>query len=266
MTSAAQHAAAPSSLRHSRLWLAVLAAVCGFQAMAVQTLFLREAVVLMSGSELAWGMALGAWLLGIAIGGGIGGRLATRSCCPQIWLSLLLPAVSIAACISLWAFRGGRGWLSVPPGELLPLTKMLVAAAVLVPPASILVGLAFPFLCAAAGGQASRPSPPLNTGGMGGVLEEASRPPSETSASASSALGRIYALESAGSLLGGAWLSFWAVDHLGPAQTLLLCGALAAAASAALLHTAKPRITSASWLLATFSLAARVLSLAGMTG
>jgi spermidine synthase len=47
--------------------------------------------------------------------------------------------------------------------------------------------------------------------------------------------GQIYALESAGSLLGGAGFSFWAVEHLAPVQIALLCTAVTAAASAAFL-------------------------------
>ena len=52
-----------------RVWLGLLVVGWGVQAIVIQSLLIREALVLMFGSELAWGLVLFAWLLGVAAGG-----------------------------------------------------------------------------------------------------------------------------------------------------------------------------------------------------
>ena len=59
-------------LRRRRVCLSVLVLVWGAQAIVLQSLLLREALVLMFGSEFAWGVVLFAWLLGVSIGGVVG--------------------------------------------------------------------------------------------------------------------------------------------------------------------------------------------------
>ncbi len=201
----------------ARAALALLVFAWGTQALVTQSLLLREAMVLMYGSELAWGLVLFAWLLGVAVGAALGGRaaasaLARRHAAPV--LIAVLVALSAAACLELWLFRGARGWLGVSPGEILPLPRTALAALLLVAPASALVGAAFPIACC--------------------VVVGRDRSTAEPSGSCLS-FGRIYALESLGSLIGGTVFSFWAVEHLHPVQTALLCGALTCAASCALL-------------------------------
>ncbi len=175
----------------------------GVQAIVTQSLLLREALVLMFGSEFAWGVVLFAWLLGVSVGAAAGGAMAGRVRRPGSWLVAVLLLLSAAACADLWLFRGARAWLGVGAGELLPVSTTAVAALVFVSPVGALVGLAFPLACCV-------------RGSSGEVLH----------------LSNVYALESAGSLIGGAAFSFWAVEHLTPIQTALTCGALTAAASA----------------------------------
>jgi spermidine synthase len=226
--------------RRARLGGLVLA--WGAQAIVTQSLLLREATVLMYGSEFAWGVVLFAWLLGVAVGAAIGGRVA-RSALVQaraeLPLVVVLVALSLAACVELWVFRGARAWLGIEPGELLPLSKTALAAILFVSPASALVGLAFPLACCVG--------------------------PHFT-------FGRIYALESLGSLIGGAAFTFWAVEHLAPIQTALLCGALTCAAAGLLLwapmsnasaDTGVGRYIPIGGLLALLALGATLLALVG---
>ncbi len=195
-----------------RVSLALLAVAWGAQAILAQSLLLREALVLMFGSEFAWGIVLFAWLLGVAIGGLLGGGLSARRR-PDVVLVATLVGLSAATCIELWLFRSVRGWLDVPVGELLPLPTTALVALLFITPASALVGMAFPLAC--------RLVPPAN-----GQTSEGVGP-----------LGRIYALESIGSLIGGAAFSFWAVEHLAPIEAALGCGAITLAACAVLLFT-----------------------------
>lgn len=211
--------------RH-RVALGVLVVVWGAQAIVTQALLLRESLVLLYGSEFAWGVVLFAWLLGIACGAALGGwvsesKIGRPHAAGGLVVVLLL--LSVSACVELWIFRGARAWLGIGPGEFLPLPQTALAAVLFVSPASVLVGMAFPLACAVVGW-----APPTTNGGSGGPCPTDERLPLLSFA-------RVYALESAGSLIGGAAFSFWAVEHLSPIQTALLCGATTIAVSAGLM-------------------------------
>jgi spermidine synthase len=233
-----------SSDRWCRMWLSVLVMAWGAQAIVTQSLLLREALVLMFGSEFAWGVVLFAWLLGVAVGAAFGGWLAERLRRTEVGLVAVLLALSVAACVELWVFRGTRAWLGVEPGELLPLPKTALAAMLFVSPASALVGMAFPLACCIGGLSescgAGPPSPApdrtrSNNVGLGGPTLPGS------AVGRLLQFGHVYALESAGSLIGGAAFSFWAVEHLTPIQTALTCAAVTAAAAGGLLATTPAR-------------------------
>ncbi len=209
-----------------RIRLGVLAVAWGIQAIVTQSLLLREALVPMFGSEFAWGVILFAWLFGVAVGAGIGGWAAERVSRADVSLVVVLFALTLAGCAELWIFRGARAWLGVEPGELLPLPTTALAALLFVSPASALIGMAFPLACCIRSSREPQTSACAEQPGdvkpaAGGLLR----------------LGNVYALESAGSLVGGAVFSFWAVEHLTAIQTVLTCGAITAAASAGLLGT-----------------------------
>ena len=215
-----------------RFWLCILLLSWGMQAIVTQSLLLREALVLMFGSEFAWGVVLFAWLFGVAVGGVLGGWMAQRVPRPDVALVVVLTALSAAACLELWVFRGARAWLGIPAGELLPLPKTALAAVLFVSPASALVGMAFPLACCVTN-MASAPS------GGRGVSDVAYQP---VAVRGLFSLGNVYALESAGSLIGGAVFSFWAVEHLSPIQTALGCGAIVTVSSAGFLTVSCRRL------------------------
>ncbi|HPC22294.1 MAG TPA: hypothetical protein PK920_07405 [Phycisphaerae bacterium] len=223
--------------RSLRLWLAALVLAWGAQAIVTQSLLLREAMVLMYGSEFAWGVVLFAWLVGIALGAAVGGRLAgalgRRGSVPGGLAGVLL-ALSLAGVLELWVFRGARAWMGVAPGELLPLGRTVVAALAFVSPVSALVGLAFPLACAVTLNAAPAAHPePRSADGHCPALSFA----------------HVYAIESAGSLVGGAAFSFWAVERLAPIQIVLLCGAATAVCSAGflLVHPGRAAGPSRRW-------------------
>jgi spermidine synthase len=208
----------PIGGHRGRVALAILIVAWGLQAIVTQSLLLREALVLMFGSEFAWGVVLFAWLLGVAVGSLIGGRIARWTRRPEIALTVVLVLLSLTACLEILLFRGGRSVTGLQSGELLPLAETVVIAAVLVSPCSALVGMAFPLACSI------RPElvRPAQT--------KADRPPTGVGP-----LGSVYALESAGSLIGGAAFSFWAVERFSPISIAMLCGALSLGACAGFL-------------------------------
>ncbi len=225
--------------RRRRVWLGVLIVAGGTQAIVTQSLLLREALVLMFGSEFAWGIVLFAWLLGVALGAVVGGWVAERIERHDAALVSALMALSLAACVELWVFRGARSWLGVEPGELLPLATTVLAAMLFVSPVSALVGMAFPLACCVRVSNEPR------------ALSRAESPRGlKPAARGSLQLGRVFALESAGSLIGGAAFSFWAVERLSPIQTALCCAGVMAAASAGFLNATGRRRSCAAGLAA----------------
>jgi spermidine synthase len=193
---------ATSASARGRFSLGLLALAWGVQAIITQSLLVREAIVLMSGSEFAWGVVLFAWLLGVAVGAPVGSWLARRRIRPEVALALVLFGLGVATAADLWILRGARAWLGVQPGEMLPLAKTALASLLFIPPTSLFIGTAFPLACAA-----GRCKPLLS-------------------------FARVYAIESAGSLIGGAVFSFWLVDQSSPIQTVLVCTAMTTAAAA----------------------------------
>jgi spermidine synthase len=250
----------PSSMAPRRFWLGVLVAGWGIQAIVTQSLLLREALVLMFGSELAWGVVLSTWLLGVAVGAWLGGRAAgsiLRGPRAEVGLIIVLLVLGVAGCLELWAFRGARSWLGVGPGEFLPLPRTALAAMLFVSPVGALVGMAFPLACCIGGSQglseaqfsAVAERPHGLKPAVGGILS----------------FGQVYGLESAGSLIGGALFSFWAVEHLSPIQTILVCTVVTTAAASVWLAI-PPRRPYGALPLAVIALAALLVAVfAGRT-
>jgi spermidine synthase len=193
-------------------------AAAGGLALVAQTYLLRELVVALQGDETAVGLGLAAWLAGIS-GGALAARAAVArgataaaSHAPDARLEPLAERAPRAACTGLAGLalatlaavvlaRIGRGWLGVPPGELLSLGPALaLALAVLLVPGA-LVGWTFVTLAAAA--------------------QQTSR------SAAGSTVVRLYVLESLGALAGAVLVTFVAIPMLPPVRGVLAVGALA---------------------------------------
>lgn len=207
-----REATTPATAQGCSRVLSAVALAWGAQAIVIQSLLLREATVLMSGTELVWGIVLSAWLAGVAIGAWIGGRLSRRTGRARAGLAIVLLLLSLLSCASFWGFREARSFCGVGPGEMLSFGKAAIVAAYLVIPCGVTVGMAFPL--------------------AGAIRQPGVAPAHDVS------INRIYAIESAGSLIGGALLTFWAIDHLSSIQTLLLCAFLTLLAVAVMMLTA----------------------------
>jgi spermidine synthase len=237
--------------RRRRFMLGPLVLAWGVQAIVTQSLLLREALVLMFGSEFAWGLVLFAWLFGVAVGAAFGGwlaRFASRGRWADVALVIALVALAAAVPAELWVFRGARAWLGVEPGEMLPLGKTAAAALLFISPVSALVGVAFPLACSIVGERESEEQraaladhSSLITHHASPVTHHSSLITHDSSLVNTGPLGGIYALESLGSLIGGAAFSFWAVEYLSPIQTALSCGAITFAASGLLFAGSRSR-------------------------
>lgn len=130
----------PTSRCASWRW-ALLFAAAGAMALGAQTYLLRELLVLLQGDEVAVGVGLFAWFLGIAFGS-VATRRITHSSARSLSASALhLLALSAGCGVPL--IRLGRSLLAAPSGELLTLgPSLLIAVACLAIPGCF-VGILF---------------------------------------------------------------------------------------------------------------------------
>jgi spermidine synthase len=117
-----------------RVWLATV----GLVSMLAQVVLLRELNVAFFGSELIYVLAIGVWMLLTAAGA----RAGCLSPSPARVRALFL-ALGVSTSAALVLARISRPMLADVPGEFLPLPLQLGVMAVVLAPASLLLGLAF---------------------------------------------------------------------------------------------------------------------------
>ncbi|MCU0291875.1 MAG: hypothetical protein MUF10_07755 [Thermoanaerobaculaceae bacterium] len=148
----------------------VVGLVClGGAAAVAQTVLLREAMSALGGSELAWGVVLGTWLGGMALGAWVGARRA----CPDTMGPALVLILAGGGVVLL---RAAPAILGQQPGEVGSTLRALWVWLAAVAPAGVGGGWAFAVLA----GRLLRPG----------------------------AAGRAYGLESGGAVLGGLAFTF----------------------------------------------------------
>ncbi len=155
----------------------------GVATVISQTILLREAMAAMGGSEMAWGVVMAWWLIGM----GLGSRAGVGIGSPRLARYLPLLSLILAGAGTL-LFRAAPAILDAAAGEALTTLDALWLWALAVVPAAVAGGLAFPILAA----------------------EFGSRGP-----------GRAYTLEAAGALVGGLVFSA-ALAPLGTIAALLV--------------------------------------------
>lgn len=180
--------------------LAAVAALAGFSSLALEVSWFRLLALILGASAYAFSLMLLAFLFGIASGGEVGGWLAGRLQGAKVRLGAAWAqaGVGILSWISAWLY----GWLPLlfvkiyfevrRVEDLIWPAKCLVAIAVMTPPA-FLMGLGFPLLIRAAGIDPR-----------------------------SSAVGRIYAANTAGGVLGSFMAGFVLLPTIGLRSTVLV--------------------------------------------
>ncbi|MBI2839912.1 MAG: hypothetical protein HYX75_16480 [Acidobacteria bacterium] len=151
----------------------------GAWAILAQALFLRESLIVFFGNELALGVALASWFLGIFAGAACAGFRPPRSAPPaRRAAAFAIPFVLLIVSfpLGLLALRASRLFLGVPGGELVPLGRVSLVCLLTITSSSFLVGWLFPAASAVA---------------------------AATRWSGRGAIGWVYVLESGGGLIGG---------------------------------------------------------------
>ena len=205
-------ASAAPALDARWLWVAGLA---GFAALGLEVAWFRLLALILGASTYAFSVMLLAFLVGIAAGGEAGGpvadRLAARG---RVFLGVVGAQLAVALLTWLVMWTWGRLpltfvhlYYSLPPiakaldphhataitGQLLWPAKCLLAAALMAPPA-FFMGATFPLLVRAARG-----------------------------ADLSAAVGRVYAANTLGSLLGAFLAGFVLLPWLHVRGTVIVC-------------------------------------------
>lgn len=204
-----------------RLSLAVV--VMGFSGLVAQVLLLREFMVSFAGNELIIGIILANWLLLEALGAGLGGYIfPKKGKRPELFVSinivfaLSLPLVT-AAIRLLPAYAPGG------PGEGVGLQTVLIFSFLVLLPVSLSHGALFSGGCR--------------------IWTHYVGQPAETA-------GRVYVLESAGTILGGLAFTYLLVLYLPSYAIVLLVAGLNLVISFFLLPFKRSEAGVWSWSLA----------------
>jgi spermidine synthase len=216
----------------------------GAVAIIIQSVLLREFLVISFGNELSWGLTFFGWLAGIALGAAAGGWAAgtmSRKTGEQVshrrfpWsparlftCSLVLLALVTPVLIGI--VRVVRGAFDIGPGEYLSLWTMLWLNPALTVPVSFLIGFTFPLTSALLAGESRSPDP----------------------------IAKVYAVEAAGSIVGGALFSFLLVGRVAPFHLAAITGA-ALLVTPALLSEKRTRRRALLLVLPAAFLAAGIL-------
>ena len=190
--------------------LSLLMFCVGVFALVSQVVFMREMLVVFFGNELSIAVILGCWLIGVGVGACLSRLLwiPCRSGRSLRWLlAVLLALAGLLLPTQVYLIRISRLILGVPPGELASLEAIFASAIAAFLPTSLCIGIVFPSVCR------------LLT--------------IETGADAlAQAVSRVYTLESLGSMVGGAVLTYLLLPLLN-AYSIVFCASLAALIGAA---------------------------------
>jgi spermidine synthase len=210
----------------------------GFMTLIAQVVLTRELLGLFYGNELSIAFVLAVWLIAVAAGSAIGFRLRRLGPTSERMLGWSQLAAAAMLPVSLATARRVQP-SSLVPGQVLGPGAMLLVSLETLAPICLLVGTQFVTAVAAVGAQRG-----LQRG------------------SAISPAALTYAMEAAGSALGGLAFHIWAGQHMGPFATLAAISVLTLASACALL---RPNFSPAGLrALAPACLLAGVLVLLGV--
>lgn len=171
----------------------------GFSAVVIQTLLIRELLIVFYGNELAFGLILAVWLSSGALGASVwASRFHEARVRPFTFFQAFL---SIAAPLSLVLIRSYKMLFHIPFGEAFPLSQILVIAILSLAPVAAADGALF---------------------NMGFRLLSDKHLP----AGRQSRMAKVYAWDSLGVICGGLLLTFILLSFLNAFQIVLLVSSL----------------------------------------
>lgn len=175
--------------KHTSFSLAAIYFFLGFAAVIVQSVLIREFLVISFGNELVIGVFFAVWFLWIVLGATSGSRISRKCKNPYLIFWLLFLTGLILFPLQIVAIRFGRVVFSIPVGTYLSFSRVLLIAFVSMSMFSFVLGATFPL-----GAHVFRNA-------VNGEVE---------------IIGHLYLFEALGSLLGGVLFSFFLVSHFHP--------------------------------------------------
>jgi spermidine synthase len=182
----------------------------GFTSVVAQVLLIRELMVAFYGNELSLGIIFFNWLIMVALGSFVFGRLADRLGTSSFVLTQVL--VSFILPVQIFLARTMKTYLGIQHGVIIGLAPIFGCSLLVLAPLCILVGFQFVL--------GSR------------IYSRRGEAPQQ--------VGRVYVYEALGSMLGGAAFTYLLVGYLHPFEIAALVSVLNLA-SASSLQIAKGR-------------------------
>jgi len=163
--------------------------VMGITSMLLQITVLRLLLSTFSGNELDIGITLSFWLIYVGLGSYVGRKIKLRHA-----LALSFIAVALLCQPTALAIKSIRPALALEPGEIVPLTSVILATSVSLLPLCFVIGIQFPLAVSYSGMR--------------------------------NAAGRIYGLEALGAFIGGLLFTFVISSRLDAFELCLLLSSL----------------------------------------
>ncbi len=183
------------AVKKSRITFISSLVLVGCYATIAQVLLVREFLVVFYGSELCLGIIFGSWLLGVALGAAIAGRIFERVETGVTWFTLTFAAMCLIFPSQIILIRLLRGILNIPPGQYIPILTLLYSSAIIIIPFSFAIGFIFPFACKV----------------FKGITSDAAAD-----------IGVVYIIEAIGSLIGGVLFTFVIVSRFSTFETVAI--------------------------------------------
>ncbi|MFA5147395.1 MAG: hypothetical protein WC515_08465 [Candidatus Omnitrophota bacterium] len=211
----------------------------GFTSLAAETLLIREFFVSFNGNELTIGIILANWIMLVALGSLLGGRLAAKISRPVLAYSILQLLIAAYLPICIFTIRVLKNMLGLAVGEGAGISAVFLSSLLIPACAGIFTGMQFPFGC---------------------------RMAHEASGRAEEAAGTVYAVESAGFMIGGPVITYYLITFLNSFAAVSVVGIANAVSAASLLkHETRPggRGSSPLWIGAACCASLAIFSLSG---
>ena len=171
----------------------------GIVAIVTQVVFIRELIVVFSGNELSIGIILSNWLLLEAVGSYLAGRWAVKIRSGIFPYTILQWLLAIILPISIYLTRLVPSSLNLVTGEAIDILTILYTSFLLLIPICLINGAQFSIGCL--------------------LLSKLEK-------KGASLVGRVFALEAIGSVLGGAIVTYICLRYLNSIQTIFILSSL----------------------------------------
>ncbi|UCD44209.1 MAG: hypothetical protein JSV27_08710 [Candidatus Bathyarchaeota archaeon] len=160
--------------------------VMGFSCSVTQVLMARELMNVFAGNELVLGAFFVSWLLGIALGSRMLGRLTDRLTQRLEWFAATLTVIAVVVPLQILFVRSLSGWITPLKGEVAGLPSTFISTFLVLLPFCALYGLQFALGCS------------LHIGGEAPATR----------------ISRVYILEALGAVAGGLAFTYILVHRL----------------------------------------------------